>query len=180
VRICRVTAIASSLSLRVALTVAATLACEPASSLETTTLAPFAGPLPAAIEARDFDGRSLRVGPDPDRPVILHFFASWCEPCREEFPALMAFMQGQGDAVRLIGVDVGEPASRARSFAQKLGFAAPVALDEDKSITAAFLRRGLPATVVLAPGGSSALAAAGPLDWTSPIVAEAINRMKKQ
>lgn len=174
------TAIASRLSFRLALSVAATLACGPASSLEATTLAPFAGSLPAVIEARDLEGRALSLGPDADRPVILHFFASWCEPCREEFPALMAFMQGQGDAVRLIGVDVGEPASRARSFAERLGFTARVALDEDKTITAAFLRRGLPATVVLAPAGASALAAAGPLDWASPDVAEAINRMKKQ
>jgi thiol-disulfide isomerase/thioredoxin len=175
-----VTAIASSLSIRVALSALAALAAAPASALEATSLAPFAGAPTAAIEARDLEGRGLPIGADPDRPVILHFFASWCEPCREEFPALMAFMQSQGDGVRLIGVDVGEPASRARAFTRKLGFAAPVALDEDKSITAAFARRGLPATVVLAPGGGSALAAAGPLDWASPAVGEAINRMKKQ
>ncbi|RXF73965.1 TlpA family protein disulfide reductase [Hansschlegelia zhihuaiae] len=170
----------ASLPFRAVLSAVAALAAAPASALEAATLAPFAGAPSATIEASDLEGRAFPIGSDPDRPVILHFFASWCEPCREEFPGLMAFMKGQGDAVRLIGVDVGEPASRARAFVRTLGFAAPVALDEDKNIAAAFLRRGLPATVVLAPGGGAALAAAGPLDWTSPAVGDAINRLKKQ
>lgn len=145
-----------------------------AGAAEFSTLAPFAGMPSGPVRAKTLDGAPLAIGTEADRPVLIHFFASWCEPCDEELPSLAAFARARHDKLRLIGVNVAEPASHAKKFVARFDLPGEVALDEDKSIAGAFKVRGLPATIVIAPGGGRALAAAGPLDWTSPSTAEAL------
>ncbi len=120
------------------------------------------------------DGGVVSLAADADRPVLVHFFATWCAPCREELPALARFVARQGEGVRVVGVDVGEPASRVRGFLASLGVALPVALDEDRSLSRQFGVKVLPSTIALAPGGGAAAAAHGPLDWDADSTARTL------
>ncbi len=119
-------------------------------------------------EVVGLDGAPFRIRPADGRPLIVHFFATWCAPCRDELPRLVSFARAHGDSVATLGVDVSEPAVRVRKFLEPFGVGFPVALDEDRAASAAFAVRGLPGTMVIGPGGRVALAAAGPVDWDAP------------
>ncbi|MFD1701489.1 TlpA family protein disulfide reductase [Methylopila henanensis] len=125
---------------------------------------------PSAGSARALDGETVTLGPTADRPVLVHFFATWCAPCKEELPELARFAAARRETVRVVGVDVAEPASRVAAFVAPLGLGFPVALDEDRAIARAFGVRALPSTVLIAPGGRSALRAAGPVDWSAAAI----------
>lgn len=146
---------------------------------EFATLAPYDRPLPARIDARDVEGAALAVEADPKQVVLVHFFASWCEPCENELPALTAYLRDSVGHVRLVGVAVGEPASRAKRFADRFALPGPVANDQDKAIAGAFGVRGLPATVMIAPGGAKAIVATGEVDWASPPTRAAIAELQQ-
>lgn len=160
------------------LAAAAILACA-AHASDGVTLQPVANAPALPVATKSLEGAPLVIAADPSRVTLVHFFASWCEPCEEELPTLARYARDEAASVKLVGVAVAEPASRAKKFVARFDLPGEVANDPDKMVIAAFGVRGLPATVALAPDGR-ALIAAGPLDWTSAAVAETISKLKNK
>ncbi len=68
------------------------------------------------------DGRSIALSDLRGRPVIVNFWASWCEPCRDEFPLLRdAYQRHAGDGLEILGVIHGDGPQAAATFAQTYG-----------------------------------------------------------
>jgi thiol-disulfide isomerase/thioredoxin len=80
----------------------------PASAPSATTSNHGATPstLPAALALPDSNGTLHRLAEYHGRPLVLNFWATWCEPCRRELPLLQALHQERGDSVRIVGVAV--------------------------------------------------------------------------
>lgn len=149
-----------------------------AHAAEFATFAPF--PTPSEpVRGETLDGALLSVAADPANTVLVHFFASWCEPCADELPALTGYVRERGETLRMIGVNVAEPASRAKKFVARFDLPGDVALDENRDMAKAFGVRGLPATIVIAPGGTKAIVAAGPVDWTASSTREALEELTR-
>jgi peroxiredoxin len=79
-------------------------------------------------------GLVARAAGKPARPVVLHFWATWCDACREEFPSLrpqLRKLPSQGVAVLLVSIDrPGERKKAERMLAEyKLSDARAVLLD---------------------------------------------------
>ena len=149
----------------------------PASAAETVALEPVALPPPPAVTLDRLDpppGASARVTVPAQGQgvVVLHFFATWCEPCREELPDLAAFARSSAAQVVLVDVvlvDVAEPEARIRRFFETVPAPGPILLDRDRAASRAFGIAALPSSLVLADGVPRLLAT-GPVAWTDPAV----------
>lgn len=82
--------------------------------------------------------------------VLVHFFATWCEPCREELPALRRLVE-RSDPARLavISISVAEIDMRVRGFVEKTPVNFPVLLDRDRRVATSWNVSALPTTFIL-------------------------------
>jgi cytochrome c biogenesis protein CcmG/thiol:disulfide interchange protein DsbE len=95
-------------------------------------------------------GRQLSLQSMAGRPVIVNFFASWCEPCQKETPLIARFYRARQGHVAIIGVDVNDSPAKAMAFVRKSGVTYPVAVDPMPMKAAiAYNLPGLPATFFL-------------------------------
>lgn len=108
-----------------------------------------APPLPSAVlQAPGVTLADLR-----GKPALVNFWASWCEPCREEAPELERLDRSLHGSASLVGVDYTDAAGNARDFIDHYGWTFPVLSDPDGIFGARYRFSGLPTTVVLNSGG---------------------------
>lgn len=111
--------------------------------------------LPAfALPRLDRPGTFARADLD-GAPVVVNFWASWCEPCREEIPLLEdAWRTYRDDGVIVLGVNVQDHADDAREFLEEMGMTFPVVRDADQELARALGLFGLPQTFFVRPDGT--------------------------
>ena len=126
-------------------------------ALPDDSLAPLAG------------GATVRLKAAAPPGTLVNFFASWCAPCREEHPVLIA-LKAQG--VRIIGVSYKDTPDHTRALLAQNGDPyASVLLDPDGRTGLDFGVSGVPETFVVGPDGRIAAKIALPL---TPQSAEAL------
>jgi cytochrome c biogenesis protein CcmG/thiol:disulfide interchange protein DsbE len=112
--------------------------------------------------------REVLVGPRTDlaslrgKPAFINFWASWCDPCKEEAPDLKRFDSELGDRGTLVGVDWGDAADNAREFIDKVGWTYPILRDPSQKVGTAYGLNGLPVTFVLDSDGDIVRTLQGP------------------
>ncbi|CAN5771238.1 hypothetical protein BH23ACT5_BH23ACT5_02780 [soil metagenome] len=98
-----------------------------------------------------FDGTAfdLEAHIDADGgPVLLNLWASWCEPCRREFPALSAFADANPD-ITVVGLAVRDQPDDARAFVAEMNPSFMVAFDIDDIVNEAYPVFSLPGSFVI-------------------------------
>jgi cytochrome c biogenesis protein CcmG, thiol:disulfide interchange protein DsbE len=95
---------------------------------------------------------TLRATAD-GRPTLVVFWASWCEPCRREAPAVERFALSLAGRGRVVGVDWSDEAASARGFIGKYHWSFPNLRDGEGSVGYAYGLTGLPSTFVIGAGG---------------------------
>lgn len=130
---------------------------------------------PAALPQGDAN-LAARLASYAGRPVLVNFWASWCEPCREEMPALQA-LADRGVAVLTIAVADRE--TDARRFLDQAGVALPLLFDREQRISKAWGARLLPYTVVLDSRHRVVARAQGVVDWNASAVREQLQRLMR-
>ena len=107
------------------------------------------GTMQPAFALRDSTGTEVALAATPRQIVLVHFFATWCEPCRDELPALNRLAaRGQG-TVRVLAISVDEADLRVRRFLESMPLAFPVLLDRDRAVAKGWNVSTLPTTFVL-------------------------------
>lgn len=81
--------------------------------------------------------------------MLVHFFATWCEPCREELPALVRLAKRGAPALTVVAISVAEVDSRVQRFIEPMAVSFPVLLDRDRAVAKAWRVSSLPTTFVL-------------------------------
>ncbi len=105
--------------------------------------------------------------------MLIHVWATWCEPCTAELDDLAAFMRGPSFAglaergLRLVTVSEDVRAVDLARYLERHTPPFPVLLDTLGDTSARFALRGLPGTVVIDARGEVVARMLGPQDWRS-------------
>jgi thiol-disulfide isomerase/thioredoxin len=112
-------------------------------------------------------GAWSEVRPEPGHPLWLSFWASWCYPCRVEWPDLNQAQQNlAGEAVTIVAISVNEPASVVARFLAERPVSFDVVLDPEGQIAARYGVIGFPTHVLIDGAGVVRQIVRGPLNET--------------
>jgi len=117
---------AATLWAAVALTCLTLLAHGPAGA------AARAGAQAPTFRLEGFDGSTVTLARFAGRPLYINVFASWCPPCRDELPRIVAAQQRIGGRVAIHARSTPEAAAPARRFASEMHATFPVAIDRGR------------------------------------------------
>lgn len=110
--------------------------------------------------------------------VLVHFFATWCEPCVPEMAALQRLAtRRSGEKLTILAVDVGEIDARVRNFLKKQPVSFPVLLDRDRATTRAWQVKALPSSFIFDADLTLVLFAERDIDWNDPAVNAALDEV---
>lgn len=108
-------------------------ACSPSST------DPVAGNAAPAIAGTALDGAAHSLADFKGHPVVVNFWASWCVPCRDEFPVFKdALAAHASDGLVVLGVLYKDQADLAKSFVTDFGATWPTVADPNGTIADAY------------------------------------------
>ncbi len=118
------------------------------------------------LELNDIDGNPFSLAQEKGRWVFVHFWASWCGPCRREMPAIQNMVEKfKKLPLTFAIVNTAEDEDTVFTF---LGLLAPdivSLMDLDGQVTEAWKPRGLPSTYLVDPAGIVRYQALGGRPW---------------
>jgi cytochrome c biogenesis protein CcmG/thiol:disulfide interchange protein DsbE len=94
-------------------------------------------------------GRQVALSQYAGKPVIVNFWASWCDPCQKETPLLATWYKQQHGKVALLGLDENDTMAKALKFTQAKGVSYPVGFDPNTIAASAYDVVALPQTFFL-------------------------------
>jgi peroxiredoxin len=109
-----------------------------------------------ALDARDLDGKPVRLADLKGKVVLLDFWATWCAPCLEELPRLRALYDAyHAKGFEIVGVSLDETAPPVAEFARdrKLPWPQLHNATSGADLVGAYGVSSIPATVLVGPDG---------------------------
>ena len=127
-------------------------------------------PYPApAIELRDLDGKPYSLQQEQGAWVFVHFWASWCRPCRDEMPAIQSMINTlQPEGLGVAVINTAEDEDTVFSFLSVYAPNVRPLMDRNGQTTEQWQPRGLPATYLVDPNGQVRYQALGGRAWNTP------------
>jgi peroxiredoxin len=113
--------------------------------------APEVGAIAPPFIHTSLSGESIDLLSLRGEPLIINFWASWCEPCQAEMPELQALYEARG--VRILGVNIGEDEAPIRAWVDEFGLSFDIIPDPNEELFALYRLRGQPSTYVLDADG---------------------------
>ena len=157
---------------RLAVAAALALAAAGAAWAAGGSMKPWPGGATPALSLRDLDGKEHKLADYKGKVVVLNFWATWCDPCREEMPAMQRLQERLAGKLVVLAVDYGEGPPRIKDFLKKVPVRFTVLLDRDTSAATAWKVKVLPTTLVIDPDQKVRYVAVGDVGWDTQAVEE--------
>ena len=132
-----------------------------------------------SIILKDMDGNPFDLSKLKGHWIFVHFWASWCGPCRREIPKIQAILhEYEETGLKFAIINTAESEDAVFRF---LGSVAPdivPLMDTDGLVTERWQPRGLPSTFFVDPQGKLRYLALGGRDWNKQAYKEFLNQFK--
>ena len=138
------------------------------------------GPLePPPIVFTDEAGEERSLADYRGTPVAVHFWATWCFPCRAEMPTMDALQREFGNDLVILPLSLDrDGAPLVRNYYEDHGLTTlPVMIDERMAAGRALRVHGIPATVFINSEGAEVARVLGDRDWNDPDVIELVRHI---
>ncbi len=143
------------------------------------TLTKWTGGKAPVLKLADAAGREHMSSQWRGKTVVVNFWATWCEPCREEMPSLERLRARLGGkAFEVVAVNVGESPERVARFTRDVPVTFPIVYDRDSTTAKRWKVRGYPTSYVIGPDGRIRYYFVGELDWSRDDVVRTIEAVR--
>ncbi len=123
------------------------------------------------FDTLDMQGNVWSLSKHRGQVVFLNFWATWCEPCREEMPSMQRlYAKLPKDRFKMIALYNKDRPAVVKNFVAKLGITIPILDDEQNIIGERYGLTGLPETFIIDKQGVIREKFIGPAEWDSPEV----------
>jgi cytochrome c biogenesis protein CcmG, thiol:disulfide interchange protein DsbE len=134
----------------------------PLSSSKTKTVIPFE--LETTVSQFSQYGASINSNTYSGQPLVINFWASWCEPCHDEAPALESAWQQHQPEVQFIGINTLDSSEKAANqFVTDYNLSFPVAMDKKNRVGIDYAIFSVPETFFFKRDGSLSHRQIGPV-----------------
>ncbi len=131
----------------------------------------------------DAAGKAQPLASLRGQAVVINFWASWCEPCREEMPSLSQLARAHSGKLRVLAVNYKESPAAVAQFAATTGLDLPTLRDPYGALARAWGIRVFPSTVLIGADGRVRSVVRGALDWNGtaaqPLIAPLLPAAEK-
>ena len=119
------------------------------------------------------DGYEARIAELEGTPIVVNKWASWCLPCREEFPYFQTQAFERGDEVAFLGLLSNDGPETGATFLDRFPTPYPSYLDSDQDIASSLtIARGFPTTVFYGSDGKVVHTKVGPYESEDELAAD--------
>jgi cytochrome c biogenesis protein CcmG/thiol:disulfide interchange protein DsbE len=144
--------------------------------LANPTEPPQAGNPAPDFQLTALDGSSMNLGNQQGRVVVVNFFASWCDPCRQEAVALeQTWRDYQDQGVQFFGIAYKDADAKAQAFLDEFDVSYPSTVERNNRTARAYGLTGVPETFVIDQQGLLVRHFLGPI--TQAQLSQEINQL---
>jgi peroxiredoxin len=103
-------------------------------------------------EALDFSlpsltGKEVKLSDYKGKKVLLHFWATWCPPCKWEMSHLQKFSKKETN-IEILAINI-DPKNDVRGFAEKYQLTLPILLDQTGEVNEAYSILSIPTSFLV-------------------------------
>ena len=135
------------------------------------------------FQLKDLEGKNVRLSSLRGKVVLLNFWATWCPPCVEELPSIIALQKADlGSNFQLLTVSVDEELAKVKPLLARYGAAGlslPVLLDPSKKVATSFGTSKFPETYLIDKQGVIRYRFINKRHWTNSEALQCIRSLIK-
>lgn len=114
-------------------------------------------------------GGSLAMKDLRGKTVLVHFWTTWCPPCKWELPLLEKLYREHKDrGFMVLAISIDRSEQVVRKFVRGKDLTFPIVLDPESAVASKFGLIGLPGTFIVGADGYIKASGYGPREWDSP------------
>lgn len=134
------------------------------------------------FELPDLDESTVRLSDFRGKVVFLNFWATWCQPCREEMPSMEVLYENfKQDGLVIIAVSIDRVTTKKDipPFVKSMNLTFPILVDSWGQTDKRYKLMGVPETYIIDQEGILQEKVIGPRDWTRLDNLEIVTRLLK-